>query len=382
MTQQIANRDSVISCRRCGQAYEHVRRRIFSGCPYCGASAVALRHRLRHNGLAALLAVVALIVLVLGMVMPFISMTKLGTSRIYSLIGGIVELFHTGDNFIASILLLFSVVFPILKLTLLLMATSSLVTMSDRSRRRMHKIATVTGKYSLLDLLVVAVMIVLVKFGDFAQVRAEPGTILFCVAVFLSMAAGFCVDLRMTQSEPTTPPQALPRSRPYLRLLWLIPGLAMLGVGLFNYYNVKEGGEVNAIKLTTKSGMVGQAAEAVANIRLTTPDLYLMFHTSAGETRLPTFKDTPVGNGLTWNLPKSLALGEIQRVEVWDHHAITKDQQLDRITLAGWSDEGQLFHVDLLGQRNEPPKWAIPIAAAGGAITLLGLLKFVWDQVI
>ena len=31
----------------------------------------------------------------------------------------------------------------------------------------------VTGKYSLLDLLVVAVMIVLVKFGDFAQVRAE-----------------------------------------------------------------------------------------------------------------------------------------------------------------------------------------------------------------
>lgn len=382
MTTESVNTVSSINCRRCGQAYEHVRRRIFSACPYCGASAVALRHRLRHNGLAALLAMAALVVLVLGMVMPFISMTKLGTSRVFSLIGGIVELFQTGNNFIASILLVFSVLFPILKLVLLLTATSSLVTMSDRSRRRMHKIATITGKYSLLDLLVVAVMIVLVKFGDFAQVRAELGTILFCVAVFLSMAAGFCVDLKMTQSEATTTPQTLPRSRPYLRLLWLIPGLAMLGVGLFYHYNVKEGGEVNAIKLTTKSGMVGQAAEAVANVGLTTPDLYLMFYTTAGETRLPTFKDTPVGNGLTWNLPKTVALRDVQRIEVWDHHTITKDKQLDRITLSNWSDDGQLFHVDLLGQRNEPPKWAIPLAAAGGAITLLGLLKFVWDQVV
>jgi paraquat-inducible protein A len=379
MTEQIAESGATIACRRCGQAYQHVRRRIFSGCPYCGASAVPLRHRLRHNGLAALLAIAAMIVLVLGMVMPFISMTKLGTSRIYSLIGGIVELFNTGNNFIAAVLLLFSVVFPILKLVLLITATSSLVTMSDHSRRRMHAFAMITGKYSLLDLLVVAVMIVLVKFGDFAQVRAEPGTILFCVAVFLSMAAGFCVDLKMTE---TAQPTSLPRSRPYLRLLWLIPGLAMLGVGLFYHYNVEEGGEVNAIKLTTKSGMVGQAAEAVANLKLSTPDLYVMFYTSAGETRLPTFKNTPVGNGLTWNLPQTVALRDVQRVEVWDHHAITKDQQLDRITMGGWSDEGQLFHVDLHGQRNEPPKWAIPLAAAGGAVTLLGLLKFVWDQVI
>jgi paraquat-inducible protein A len=135
------------------------------------------------------------------MVTPFISMTKLGTSRRYSLIGGILELFHSGNIFIGSILLLFSVVFPIVKLVMILMATSSLAPLSEKTRRRMHKLAVVTGKYSLLDLLVVAVMIVLVKLGDMANVEAQPGTVLFGVAVLLSIAAGLCVNFD-TKTEP------------------------------------------------------------------------------------------------------------------------------------------------------------------------------------
>ncbi len=183
-----------IICRRCGQEYLLAPGALLAVCPHCGAAPAALRHRLRHNGLAAALAVLALIALVGGMVMPFISMTKLGTSRIFSLIGGIIELFHTRNFFIGGLLLLFSVVFPIVKLVMLLLATSALVSVPDKTRRRMHKIAVITGKYSLLDVLVVAVMIVLVKFGEFADVRALPGTVLFCVAVLLSIAAGLCVN--------------------------------------------------------------------------------------------------------------------------------------------------------------------------------------------
>lgn len=189
-----------IICRRCGQTYLPASA-LLPACPHCGASPRALRHHLRHNGLAAVLAMLALIVLVIGLVMPFIYMTKLGTVREYSLVGGILELFHSGNTFIGIVLLLFSVVFPIVKLIMLLLATSSLVAISDKSRRVMHKIAVVTGKYSLLDLLVVAVMIVLVKFGEFAEVKARAGTVLFCVAVLLSIAAGLCVKFDETPVE-------------------------------------------------------------------------------------------------------------------------------------------------------------------------------------
>lgn len=189
-------------------------------------------------------------------------------------------------------------------------------------------------------------------------------------------------------SEATSTPQPAPgakpirRSRPYLRMLWLIPSLAMLAAGLYYQYNVPVGGEISAIKLTTKTGMVGQAAEAVANTVPTTPDLYLVITTSKGEQTLQTFKDTPIGNGLTWNLKTPMQLGELQRVDVWNHHTLWKDKPLDRITMAGWGVDGQQFHVDLLGQRIEPPKWAMPVAIVGGTLTLVALLRFVWDQVI
>jgi hypothetical protein len=187
----------------------------------------------------------------------------------------------------------------------------------------------------------------------------------------------------MTDAPPSSPPAPLPRSRPYARLLFLVPALAMLGIGAFYQYNVEEGGEVNAIKVTTKQGVVGQAAEAVANLTPTTPDLYLKLATTTGEMTLPIFKSTPIGNGLTWNLPQVFQLRQIQRVEVWDHHMLWKDKPLDRITLGGgWGIDGQLFHIDLMGKKIEPPRWAMPMAAVGGALTLLVLLRFVWDQVI
>ena len=97
---------------------------------------------------------------------------------------------------VQTILFVFSVIFPFAKLIALLAATSRLAPLSSRARRFMVHAAHFTGRYSLLDILVVAVMIIVVKFNGVAEVRAQPGTILFCVAIFLSILAGFCVNLR------------------------------------------------------------------------------------------------------------------------------------------------------------------------------------------
>jgi paraquat-inducible protein A len=170
---------------------------VLVACPRCGAAPWPLvgRFCLRHNGVAAVLSVLALVVLTVAVFLPFISMSKLGAERIFSLVGGIVELFRGGQIFIGIILFVFSVVFPFAKLVALLVATSSLAPLSVTARRRLHHLAVLTGKYSLLDILVVAIMIILVKFQGIAEVRALPGTVLFCVAIFLSIAAGFVVDL-------------------------------------------------------------------------------------------------------------------------------------------------------------------------------------------
>src|SRR5438067_4214453 len=146
-----------ISCRRCGREYL-LRRTILPACPHCGAAPVPLRKRMRHNGLAAVLSVLALITLSIAINQPFISMSKLGEVRVFSLLSGIIELFNTNQALIGSILLIFSVIFPFAKLAALLIATSSLAPISLAARRRLHLLATFTGKYSLLDILVVAIV--------------------------------------------------------------------------------------------------------------------------------------------------------------------------------------------------------------------------------
>jgi paraquat-inducible protein A len=184
-----------ITCRRCGRAYAlPAGRALLAACPHCGKSPVPLWRAVRSNAAAAVLCVLALVVLVPAYFLPFVSIEKLGTRNVFSLLGGIGELFERGNAFLGVVLLLFSVVFPLAKLAAILAATSRLVGLSARVRRGLHHLASVTGKYSLLDILVVALMIVLVKFKNLAEVEARAGTVLFCLAIFLSIAAGMCVD--------------------------------------------------------------------------------------------------------------------------------------------------------------------------------------------
>jgi len=186
-----------ITCRRCGGVYVLGEPRPWlPACPRCGASPRPLLHMARSNTVAAVLALAGLGVLAAAFVYPFMTMTALGEQRTVSLIEGIVQLYDQGHALVATVIFAFSVVFPIVKLAMLLAATSRLVPASAALRGRLHRIAAFTGKYSLLDVLVLAILIVLVKFEGIATVEVRVGTILFCVAVLLSLAAGLCVNLR------------------------------------------------------------------------------------------------------------------------------------------------------------------------------------------
>ena len=192
----------MLSCRRCGKPFTPPPATTFlPSCPHCGTSLKPLLPKLHSNANAAVLSVFGLATLTAGILLPFISMSELGQERIFSLLGGINELFNRRHIFLACILLIFSVIFPYAKLIALLAATSRLARLSERARHRLHKIAQITGRYSLLDILVVAIIIVVVKFQDLAEARALSGTYLFALAVFLSMAAGFCVNLESPRAK-------------------------------------------------------------------------------------------------------------------------------------------------------------------------------------
>lgn len=194
MAESTLPRDSV--CPSCGGRFRlpgNARGRL--ACPHCGATVGRRPKATRSNQHAATLAILAEAVLVAAVLLPFMSVVKLGETETYSLVGGIREMWNQEEVGLALIIGTFSLAFPLLKNALLLAATTTILPLSAGHRRGLHAFAAKTGKYSMLDVFVVAIIVVVVKLGKSTEVAVRSGTFLFCAAIALSMAASAFVQI-------------------------------------------------------------------------------------------------------------------------------------------------------------------------------------------
>lgn len=158
-------------------------------CPHCGAS---VRPGLKRNAVAAVLAGASGVLLTLGINLPMLAVRQLDAEKSYSLLQGVGHLWHRGHIGLAVLIGGFSIVFPYAKIIMIMLATSAIAPLTPRGRRRLSKVAAATGKYSLLDVLVVAVTVFALQFNDnLLSARPDFGLWLFAGAVAMSMAAGW-----------------------------------------------------------------------------------------------------------------------------------------------------------------------------------------------
>jgi paraquat-inducible protein A len=105
------------------------------------------------------------------------------TPQIVSIWGGISSLLHDGNYLLGIIILLFSVVFPLWKFGVL---WSALI--ERESRQDQMKILQLTGKFSMLDIFVIAVVLVSIKgLPGSTSVSLNWGLFCFCAAIILSL---------------------------------------------------------------------------------------------------------------------------------------------------------------------------------------------------
>lgn len=126
--------------------------------------------------------------LYLGLSRPLIVVEKaFFFTNEYSVWKGILSLWRDGELLLAAIVFFFSFVFPIAKLALLVAIW--FVPLSPKRRDAwLHQLENL-GRWSMLDVFAVAILIVATKLGPLAQVDAQPGVYWFCVAILLSMFA-------------------------------------------------------------------------------------------------------------------------------------------------------------------------------------------------
>jgi paraquat-inducible protein A len=135
------------------------------------------------------LIVVALALFGTGIFFPFFHVTKFWVfDDAVSVVGGIITLFREGEYFLFAILTLFTLCFPCIKLGLL--AVVWLEREHDLAKvRRLHHWVESIGKWSMLDVFVVAILIVAMKSAAVAEIHIGSGLYLFTFSVIATQFA-------------------------------------------------------------------------------------------------------------------------------------------------------------------------------------------------
>lgn len=140
----------------------------------------------------------AAVALAFGLTMPVMRVEKaIFWETDYTLITGARGLWDKGERFLAAVLLLFSGVFPVIKLALL--GAMLILPMRPGPRARLVDLTDAVGRWSMLDVFVVALFIVLARSALIATAEPAPGLYVFCGAIIASMLLS--LELRRLSSR-------------------------------------------------------------------------------------------------------------------------------------------------------------------------------------
>ncbi|MGI9519310.1 MAG: paraquat-inducible protein A [Pirellulaceae bacterium] len=142
----------------------------------------------------------ALVLFFPAVLLPILRIDQLGHRHESSILGGTIELITHGDWFVGIVVLLFSVVFPITKIVLLL-ELSWLSLIHRRHKSLTYQVMEYAGKWSMMDVMLLAFMVMLVKLGNLVEFHFGPAVVAFVLCVAMSMIASICFDPHVIWEE-------------------------------------------------------------------------------------------------------------------------------------------------------------------------------------
>jgi paraquat-inducible protein A len=162
--------------------------------PYCVRCQSSLAPHWWHNRrAAAALAVSALILYIPAILLPLMRLELFGHSTESSILHGVSSLLAARHYFVGGVVLLFSLVLPPLKLLALLLLSGGWLRGAHQAR--LHHWVELVGRWGMLDVLVVAVLVAFVKLGDLVRIQPGVGLGLFLACVLTSLLSSVCLHL-------------------------------------------------------------------------------------------------------------------------------------------------------------------------------------------
>ncbi len=205
----------LVACGCCGQIHQAPVRLALGEVAEC----VRCRHVLpgaegtvRSLAWPAALALSALVLYPLAMALPVLQIEKLGHARASTIWSGVVRMYTDGHWVIGTIVLLCSIVIPLGKITGILALSVPVLRgrFPHRHRALTFRAIDWLGRWGMIDVLLVAVLVAAVKLGDLVSVTPGPGIIAFAGVVLLSLLSSMTFDPRAIWAD--APAAAAPAS--------------------------------------------------------------------------------------------------------------------------------------------------------------------------
>jgi len=167
-------------------------------CPRCGSALHFRKPGSIGRTWAFLIAAMALYVP--ANTLPIMATSSLFGSQDDTIISGVIFLWEDGSWYLAVIVFVASILVPLAKIIglLVLLASVQLGTgWRPDQRARLYRLVESIGRWSMLDIFVVALLVTVVQLTALASVRAGPAALAFGAVVVLTMMAAMSFDPRL-----------------------------------------------------------------------------------------------------------------------------------------------------------------------------------------
>ena len=173
-------RGSVLRCRRC-------------------ASVLHLRKPDSLRRTAALLAA-GIILYIPANALPVMKVIYAGRGEPDTILSGVEVLFNTGQPAVAILVLFASITVPLIKiggLSLMVLAAQRRSLWRRRDRTVFYRLVEFIGRWSMLDIFMISILIALVKLKALSTIEAGQGAVWFASVVVITMFAAASFDPRL-----------------------------------------------------------------------------------------------------------------------------------------------------------------------------------------
>lgn len=195
-----ARRLGLVSCHDCHllSRWPQLPPRQAAFCPRCGAEL----HQRKPDSIRRTwaLLITAMIFYVPANLLPMTVTSALGSVSADTIMSGVIYFIHSGSWEIALVIFTASIFVPFMKFLIMIYLLLSVQFKSlwrPKDRTRLYRMTELVGRWSMVDIYVVTILVALVKLGILADIEAGPAAIYFASVVVITMLAAESFDPRL-----------------------------------------------------------------------------------------------------------------------------------------------------------------------------------------